>query len=283
MIKKCMLLIFIAIFGIQCSDNFEENFENKDIVFAPDIEKVGMDVAHDIRIRVMSMYQQKILTRSHLDNDEIMKMRTLLNEDHELSDLKTIANRINSLTPIQKRVLKQISEAKKESSSYNEFVLKLKDINDYILQNVPEIEQTRLLVVNSIIYYSYKEINALTSEGFLTQQILLTTPRLKSGNEISGPTSGSLGDWCKTGLSTVWLAAAIEPTPFGEVVATGLTVIVGGVMLYEFLVSCFTSPGLSQKQCAELYAECIQKGGNLGGKCYDCYRYCEVQGVWNCY
>lgn len=283
MIKRCLLLVFIAILGIQCSENFEEKFENKEIDFTPDIKKTGMDVAYEIRVQVKNMYQQKIFTRSHLENDEILKMKTVLNQDYGIQDLKTIAHRINSLTPIQRKILKQISEAKKESSSFDDFASKLESINDNILKNVPEVEQKRLLLVNSIIYYSYKEINALMSEGFLPRRTLLTIPRTKSRNEITGPTSGSLGDWCKEGLSTVWLAAAIEPTPVGEVVATGLTIIAGGVLLYEFLVYCFTSPGLSQKQCAELYADCLNKGGKLGGECYDCYRYCETQGVWNCY
>lgn len=282
MIKKCLLLVFITILGIQCSNSFEESFREEEILFTPEIDKVGKDVALNIRKRVENMYQQRILTKSHFKNNEILKINSQLREDNILPNLKTIANRINSLSPVQKNVLKQISDAKKESCSYEEFAYKLKCINAYILQEVPEIEQIRLLVVNSIIYYSYKEINALISEGYLPQKTLLSFSRLKTPSEDLGPTSGSIGEWCKSGLSTVWLAATLEPSPFGEVVATGATIVVGGILLYEFLVYCFSNSGLSQKQCAELYSDCIQKGGKLGGECYDCYRYCETQGVWNC-
>lgn len=82
---------------------------------------------------------------------------------------------------------------------------------------------------------------------------MLSTPyngvqpvRLKSGNE-------SGGGWGSSGtkfLATVRTIAVGEPTPAGEIAASVITVVVGGILLYE-VVAC------SKSQSEEDSSSCL--------------------------
>ena len=110
--------------------------------------------------------------------------------------------------------------------------------------------------------------------------------RLKSANMEDDPERPS---WWSSGnsrsmLSSIWLIAFAEPTPFGEIVATGATIIVGGIILYEFIGSytnadATTNPNLAH--CLRIYIRCT--GQTPQHDCSTCMQFCNAQGHWDTY
>ena len=108
-------------------------------------------------------------------------------------------------------------------------------IRQKIYSDVPEIQQERLFTITAVLYYGIKEIQNLEEQGLMprTPQSNIQYLRLKSGNNESG---GSFGDSCRKFLAATWAIAIGEFTPAGEIVASVVIVIIGGILLYEVVV-----------------------------------------------
>lgn len=302
--KIFVLLGMIVILLSQCSENDEMVFDNEiSSGFSKQADEYGKLVASHIREIVREAYNSEEI-EFITSREQINQLVRTVGEKlpiHELSrssklpfdhmtkeQIVEMAQKVKSLSNEQLEVIEMISNAKRESNSAGEFSQKLLDIKEYIKENVLEIEQERLLMVVSALYFSLKEVEALVSEGYLpgeysrSSQVNMMTRSGEAG-DVTGPTPGNIATWCKEGLSTVWLVAVAEPSPVGELIATGATLIVGGYLLYQYMVHCYVSPGYTVEECLELYIKCMNLPGEYeGGRCYDCYRYCEAQKVWNC-
>jgi hypothetical protein len=68
-----------------------------------------------------------------------------------------------------------------------------------------------------------------------------------------------------------------EPTPAGEIVASVITVVVGGILLYE-VVTC--PKPLSVNECIEKYVDCVEHTSGYG--CDMCLHRCRSSGHWDC-
>lgn len=144
-----------------------------------------------------------------------------------------IAERKQQLTDIQIQFVERIIKESEESKSHEELIRRLLVINKDIHSVVPNIQQERLCNVTSVLYYALKEIDVLEREGYVINGKIntLAGPRLKSFSEdADGGTVIIGGKSCSRFLATVWSIAIGEPTPLGEIVASVITVVVGGVL-----------------------------------------------------
>lgn len=195
---------------------------------------------------------------------------------------KVFAEKVNNLTQIQLEFINRIIEECDKSKSYPDLAKRLINVNKDISSNVPEIQQERLFTITAVLYYGIREIQKLERQGLMprTPQSniqYLKLKRLKSGNNES---EGSFGDSCRKFLATTWTIAIGEPTPYGEIVASILTVVVGGILLYEIIVCAIEGAG--SVDCSAKYAECVNNGYLPSWRCYDCFVYCQGQNVWDC-
>lgn len=119
-----------------------------------------------------------------------------------------------------------------------------------------------------------QEMQKLERQGLMipTQRSNMQHLLLKTRSE----SGGDFGSNCRKFLATTWAIAIGEPTPAGEIVASVVTVIVAGVLLYEVVVCA------RRINCETKYADCVNSGSLPSWKCYDCYRYCQAQNVWDC-
>lgn len=150
-------------------------------------------------------------------------------------------------------------------------------INQDISSCVPKIEQDRLFYITTLLYYGLREIHTLEQNGFMPTALSgeFGILRIKTKSE----SDGSVGGWCRKFLSAVWIAAVGEPTPAGEVVASVATLIVGGVLLYEYIVCKKDSTNSDTYQmCQNKYEDCTDYTPKYD--CGTCLSNCMVQGSW---
>ncbi len=79
-----------------------------------------------------------------------------------------------------------------------------------------------------------REIQRLELNGYI-----IPTPNREIKSAVAKSRSesgGSVGGTCRTVLATTWAIALGEPSPFGEIVASVITVAVAGVLMYEVLL-----------------------------------------------
>lgn len=169
-------------------------------------------------------------------------------------------------------------------------------ITEKIHTNVPKAEQKDLLLLVGTLYYGLGEVNELVRKGIIKASSE-GKPRKITLNMSSGPVpvygiacpTGHQYDFCVNDcvpiayvecdsptepgwwddinfLAAVWAIAITEPTPFGEAVASALTVIIGAYLI------------LSRTECIENYVECVFD--NPSPSCADCLHFCVVQGFW---
>ena len=212
-----------------------------------------------------------------------------------------ISKNIKPLTENQKRVLKQIAEARNKSKSYIEFSNKLATINNNIYSTVPKNEQKRLFFVTSSLYFGLKAMNEMAKQGIIPGkpegvENRLTLARLGLGLNLafaqseSDPPSTDSSWWDAssgtTTLGTIWIVALAEPTPFGEVGASAATIVIGSWLaaqiIYDFATDIYDSyhSGSSYDEetadhCQRLYQLCY------GYKCATCLQFCNTQGYWD--
>lgn len=277
------LIAFLSILFISCSEQ-EEVCQKEDfqISFPKEAHTFGQMVAENIRFAVEEMNKNEKVDFSSSEQVEILMKKYSQNFLQQKGIFQTksenydpiineLIDRMKSLTKTQRYVLDLISKAKQTSKSYKDFIQSLKEINKYVQKSVSPIEQERLLRTIAVIYYGAKEIQTLIQEGHIFNNSPIRLMITKS--EPTGPTPGSLSTWCSSTLSTVWLTAAIEPSPIGELVATGVTIYVGSLLLYEFVVRCKATGSLSVDECIKIYEECRTFTPNR--PCDKCLHYCR--------
>lgn len=179
-----------------------------------------------------------------------------------------------NLTSTQIKFINRIIDEGQKTASYSDLFNLLIDINKDIYAEVPKIEQERLLYTTAVLYYGLKEIQNLEKQGqmLLTPSNKVSVPLLKTSSE----SGGSFGETCKKFLAVTWTIAIGEPTPAGEIVASVITVVVGGYILYE-VITCT----LNAADCIKKFDECVSSG-MASWKCTDCLRYCQAQQKWDC-
>jgi hypothetical protein len=172
--------------------------------------------------------------------------------------------------------------AQAQSNTTNEFLSRLEDIMAEIKETVPEIQQRNLLKVTATMYYLAKETDLLLKEGVLPVNWQYVRPiRLRSGSEHGNNSLAGLGDlalYCPNWLNVIWSVALSEPTPYGEAIATTITL---GYAVYTIYCMA-TLSSTNNVDCSSKYSECINSGSMPSWKCYDCLRYCQGQHVWDC-
>jgi hypothetical protein len=178
------------------------------------------------------------------------------------------------LTDIQLKFIQRIIKESGESKSYQDLSERLIRINEDIYSEVPTIQQERLFNVTAVLYYGINEIQYLEKQGQMlrTPHDDIQRVRLKSGSESGGGIGGS----CSTFLATTWAIAIGEPIPAGEIVASVITIIVGGILLYE-IITCSGSNSDTSDYCLERYEDCYSP---IYNGCSTCLQFCNTQGYW---
>lgn len=292
MMKKIFFYIFSIIVFLQgCSmdDNMLNPLQDDKANFPAQSQELGKAVAKELRGIVTSLNEMGV-DYSDADSSPEFKQRFYGNLNQTLSpsllrSTNTISQtqmspevfieKVKNLTELQIKFIERIIDECKKSTSYDDFTKRLIAINKDISSSVPEIQQERLFNITAVLYYGMNEIQNLEKQGQM-----LSTPynsvqpiRLKSGNE----SGGGWGASCRSFLATVWTIAVGEPTPYGEVVAAVVTVVVGGILLYE-VVTC----AKKTVDCTEKVVDCYKNSSIPDDMCTECLRYCQGQGEWDC-
>lgn len=289
-----ILLMVIVLLFCQCTktefDDFskEERMEN-----LPESSKqLGLAVAAELNATVRNLHKQGIDYSNANESPEFkevfyndffkaspsaIKTRSS-NSDFNISP-KEFVRRVNNLTRIQREFLNRIIDECGASKTDDEFYAVLISINSDIYKAVPEIQQERLFNVTSVLYYSMKEIQKLECQGFV-----IPTPRSNMQQVLvktRSETGGSFGDTCRKFLATTWAIAIGEPTPAGEIVASVITVVVAGVLLYEVVVcsksSTGSGSGSNYDYCQSKFRSCYSP---IFDGCSICLQFCLTQGYW---
>ena len=180
-----------------------------------------------------------------------------------------------SLSEIQIGFIHKIIEECDKSTSDHDLLVRLVSLRDKIYEEVPEIEQERLLNVISMLFYSVQELNRLAAQGMTLKTTnnvglfprLMTSSEGGGGNEGGSNPSVTIPPECRTFLSSIWIAATIEPTPVGEVIAFIGTTVIAGVIMYQYMACPASSAddetvmdqASVKKYCTEEYVFCMEK------------------------
>ena len=196
------------------------------------------------------------------------------------------AKGMKELTDIQISFINRIIQNCYQCNSYNEFYRVIEAINKDIKAMVPKHQQLRLYNVTAVLYYGFREIQNLESQGVmaLTPTRRFSRVPILSRSEESGETFGAT---CRKILATVWTIAVGEPTPAGEIVASVASVLYAGVFLYEVWL-CVSNSNENEEgetgnqseiyhYCQERYLKCLTP---IPDGCSICLQFCLVQGYW---
>lgn len=291
-INLFITFLFTAIILLlcQCSrTEFDDLSTEKQKANFPEVAKqFGLAVAKELNETVRNLHKkgtdysnanETVEFKENFYNDffkaspSAIKTRSTMSESK--ISLEDFVKRVKNLTKIQLDFIDRIIKECGVTTSYSEFYNRLIIINNDIYNSVPEIQQERLFNITSVLYYGMKEIQNLEAQGMMipTSQNQMQQLLVKTRSESGG---GSFGANCRNFLATTWAIAIGEPTPAGEIVASVVTVVVAGVLLYEVIVCA------KRVNCEALYSNCVNSGSLPSWKCYDCYRYCQAQNVWDC-
>jgi len=200
--------------------------------------------------------------------------------DHQFS-ASVHSRGLSNLTDIQLSVIDMITSECAKSVTYDDFYDVICKINAKICESVPDIQQERLYNITSALYYGMREIQRLESNGYI-----IPTPNREIKSAVAKSRSesgGSVGGTCRTVLATTWAIALGEPSPFGEIVASVITVAVAGVLMYEVLLCpAGSSNGGSSTDdrwnyCQFKFSRCYSPRPDA---CGTCLQYCMQQGSW---
>jgi hypothetical protein len=265
------------------SDSWDE-MPNDKTNFSEHSEKYGKAVAAELHKTIINLNKIGV-DYSTADNSIIFKERFYkdlykvnqnvnMKDDIRQVDPAVFAEKVRNLTNIQIEFIQRIIKECETSASYQELLDKLLNINKDINLQVPEIEQERLYNITAVLYYGMKEIQNLEKQGQMlrTPHNIIQRVRLKSGSEPS-----DFGASCSKFLATTWAIAIGEPTPAGEIVATVMTVMVGGLLLYEVIVCSSSSDSSDYNHCQQKYQNCYSP---IPDGCGICLQFCLVQGYW---
>ncbi|WP_455498179.1 hypothetical protein [Coprobacter sp.] len=284
------LSLGVLLLGCSVEDDSIGLFNDNEPQFPSHIEKCGKELAKNIEQTVAILnkqgvdysdadYSQEFYERFYTDwfgAVSIVTKSEKISNQSEIDPL-VLVEKYRNLTPVQRQFIKRIETEGSQSRSYEEFCTIIKKINQDIYNEVPKIEQERLLLMTSFLYYGLSKIYHLQTQGkmLITPQTNLQLAMVKTRSE-----SGSGGFWqtcrkiyeatCSYVVGAVIATGEFVSSISLEAVVTGA----GTVMMYAVLL-CL--PGdtetVSRERCIDLYADkCIS------GPCDDCLHYCVSSG-----
>ena len=282
----CFTVLCISVFLQGCSmdddflsqlerANFPEHIKKNGEVFANDLNKIvrnlnKMNVDYS-KADKSTVFKERFYEDFYRATDPMLKSGVMTTQ----MSPEMFAEKARNLTEIQIEYINRIIKECEKSTSYRELMERLININKDIYSDVPKIQQDRLFNVTATLYYGISELQNLEKQGQMLRMPhnSMLPVRLKSGNE-----SGGGGGSCSKFLATVWVIAVGEPTPVGEIVASVVTILVGGVWLYE-VITCTTSNNNNNNNddCDQLFQNC---SSTIPDGCGICLQFCKVQGYW---
>lgn len=302
------LLLGVLLSGCSVKDDSIGLFNENDPQFPSHIEKYGKELAKNIEQTVAVLnkqggdysnadYSQEFYERFYTDwfgaVSIVTKSKKTLNQS-EIDPL-VLVEKYRNLTPVQRQFIKRIETEGSQSRSYEEFCSIIKKINQDIYNEVPKIEQERLLLMTSFLYYGLSKIYHLQTQGkmLITPQTNLQLAMVKTRSE-----SGSGGFWqtcrkiyeatCSYVVGAVIATGEFVSSISLEAVVTGA----GTVMMYAVLL-CLPGDTSANKEiydyCNKKFDEChvpgnpwAQDNGAGYSMCRRCHEYCLSSGIWDC-
>lgn len=301
---KKLLLIFVIplvsciFYGCSTNDDFS-SFEKGKTNFPSYIEEYGIALAKEFRQTAYNLNEMGIFY-SHADaspefrerffNDWYAASPTATRSGISEKDMDIYADPIafaegyRNLTDIQKKFIARIISESESSNSSEEFFSRLLSINKDIYAQVPEIEQERLFMVSSTLYYLVGEIESLKKSGQMFAGTFNSMPLLKTRSENGDGFWGECSEFFSNVAYTVGMYIS-RPGGQAIVKAVSRVVTIGGYVGYS-IIACLLMTGDTpqyKQYCIDKYVACIQAGILYQWQCDACRIYCEGQhGVWDC-
>lgn len=105
---------------------------------------------------------------------------------------------------------------------------------------------------------------------------------LQNGHNIQFYNSNEPPNFNGAILATIWTGALVEPTPVGEVIAAGATIVVGAIFLYDLATYFYEKYQYREGEeiCYRLYERCVQFNQGYA-QCHNCLSICiTARGEW---
>lgn len=295
--KNLFFIFIVGIISLSCSyqDDYMEEFKVEELNLPSHIEEYGKEFAKNIEYTVNSLnekginyldanyskdFQDKFYTDWLAASPSITKGKVTIDQFHV--NPIVFAEKYNNLTPIQLEFINRVIEQGSLSNSYEDFYSIIRMINQDIYNEVPKIEQERLLYITSVLFYGLSEVYKLQKQGrmLIIPQTKLQLSMLKTKSE-----SGSGDSWgtCRTVFQSTCSYVVGTLTYGGEVVTSISQTMIGGVMMFA-IVLCFQG---DTNMCDSYNVRCIEKawkyenGNWIRMNCQDCLQFCKRNGYWN--
>jgi len=295
--KHIFLLVVLFLFSCE-KELFDEDISLSNKI-TYELEEAGMDVAKRLHDTAIYLNNGNYDYWDAKDNDEFRERFytdfLLLNGVDTASityyDIKEYVSQnfhrnYTLLTPIQVKYIEEIiSICDSHILSYQVRREKLCAVIDEINFTVSKNERERLLYICSVMYYALKEIESLEEMDMLlrTDENSILLPLTRSENIESGE---GFFNTCRTFATSVWTIAVGEPTLYGEIVASIVTVVLAAASILYYVTVCPAEVNCQAKyeECEQYYPEyAAQHSGGYGySMCARCFEYCQFQNVWDC-
>ena len=290
--KKVRYILFLAFTFVTlncCSDFGSSNQTSEtDLSLPKEIEEFGETVAKNLRATVINMHKTGInysdaddseffLNRYYSDfcrANPIMDNPLYRSQLDALSNPQIFIQGYLALTDIQKEFIRRIIQEVENSSSYEAVRQNLIQISTDIYDEVPEIQQERLLKIVSVLFFCCAELQNLEKQGQMIPTPQSQLRMIKTRSELDD-IEDNWGATCRKFLATVWTVAVGEPTLLGEVVASVMTVYIAGRLFYEVVVCNRNSSNYDY--CLDRFEDCYS---TIPDGCSICLQYCLDQGTW---
>ena len=254
-----------------------------------DIKRVGQGVANELRKTIMTMHKNNVSFSNSNSSEEFCEYfykeyakysYTLcsLGKDYAfvMDNMMTNAEFLDSyfnMTSLQKDYINKIGNILSKKNSYNEMLNALSELCIEVNNEIPDLQRLRVLKVISVLYYGLAVIAEMESTGmFPLTSRSIHNDIIKLSNTESGIASGT----CRSFLAAVWTIAVGEITPVGEIVASVITVVCAGILMYQVVV-CKANDYANWQYCQERFQGCVS---SIPDGCGVCLQYCLQNGAW---
>lgn len=280
---------------VNTSQNILTRVASEAEFFPRESQLLGMYVAENLELTIRNLHAQGI-DYSDADNSKEFRerfytdfLRAYPNSQSmgiTLSDLeidsREFVKRVHNLTEKQIHIIEKIitvcNARTPNDTLYQDFL----KINKEILDSIPQKQQERLFNTISVLYYGLKKIEELKLQGLMINRPSSQLERFVRRKTPREGDSGSLSSACRKFISSVWIAAIDEPTPYGEIVVGVAAIIYLGALVYEY-VTCpltATQPTNDYNYCQDRFEHCTSP---IPDGCSVCLQFCLNQGYWPSY
>ena len=254
-----------------------------------ELKRVGLNVANELRKTIIAMHENNVSFSNSNSSEEFCeyfykeyaKYSYTLDSigkgyafimDNMMTNAEFLDSYFN-ITSLQKDYIDKISNTLSKKNSYNEMLNALSELCIEVNNEIPDIQRLRVLKIISVLYYGLSVIAEMESTGmFPLTSKSIHNEFIKLSNTESGITNGS----CRSFLAAVWTIAVGELTPLGEIVASVITVVYAGVLMYQVIV-CQANDTANWQYCQDKFMNCVS---SIPDGCSVCFRYCIQNGVW---